>query len=133
MGSAAGGSARVTFSHPLLEGVDYASGFAFLLLIVVSNFSEAAEMQVTKDIPYIANGHERHVLDIYAPAGRRTCRSCSGFMVAAGRRVTSRMSKRSRRPSSITAVCSSPRITGCCRMSYGDAHQGRGCVDALGP
>ncbi len=42
--------------------------FAFLLLCDVNNFSLAAEMQVTKDIPYVANGHERHVLDIYAPA-----------------------------------------------------------------
>uniref|UniRef100_A0A7C2NXP1 Alpha/beta hydrolase n=1 Tax=Schlesneria paludicola TaxID=360056 RepID=A0A7C2NXP1_9PLAN len=28
----------------------------------------AAEPRITRDIPYVAGGHERHVLDVYAPA-----------------------------------------------------------------
>ena len=45
-------------------------GFAFPFLFICSS---ASAQRLTRDIPYVENGHKRHVLDIYAtedPAGK---------------------------------------------------------------
>jgi acetyl esterase/lipase len=34
-------------------------------------FVSASAQEVKKDIPYVADGHERHVLDVYAPPGAK--------------------------------------------------------------
>jgi hypothetical protein len=48
----------------------------------------------TADVPYVEQGHARHVLDIYTPASPA---SRSGFTEVAGRSATSRTSRSSRR------------------------------------
>ena len=41
---------------------------AFVLSVLFLNNAATAQKR-TADIPYVENGHERHVLDIYTPEG----------------------------------------------------------------
>ena len=68
-----------------------------ILLVAFALLSDAQAQDVKRNIPYAEPAHERQVLDIYAPRGRRTCRWSSGFTAAAGRRATRPMSKSSRK------------------------------------
>lgn len=40
---------------------------------LLSAGSSAAEMKVTRDLPYVQPAHERHVLDVYAPEDAKNC------------------------------------------------------------
>ncbi len=42
---------------------------AFLLLVACA--ADAGAQEVTRNLPYVAAGHERHVLDVHAPAGAK--------------------------------------------------------------
>lgn len=41
------------------------------LLVAFACVANASAQEVTRNIPYVADGHERHVLDVHAPAGAK--------------------------------------------------------------
>jgi len=41
------------------------------LLVALACVPDASAQEVTRNIPYVAAGHERHVLDVHAPAGAK--------------------------------------------------------------
>jgi arylformamidase len=45
--------------------------FLIVLFFLAGVRNAAAQPQVTRDLPYVAQGHERQVLDVHAPAGAK--------------------------------------------------------------
>jgi acetyl esterase/lipase len=41
------------------------------LSVIFALFAQAQAQDIKRDIPYVASGHQRHVLDIYSPAGAK--------------------------------------------------------------
>jgi hypothetical protein len=67
------------------------SAFVFPFLSLSNG---ATAQRLTPDIPYVENGHKRHVLDIYTRKTRlgRACPSCFGSTEVDGRQGTRAMS-----------------------------------------
>jgi hypothetical protein len=67
------------------------SAFVFSFLLLGNG---ATAQRLSADIPYVENGHKRHVLDIYTPETGlgRVCPSCFGSTEVDGRRGTRAMS-----------------------------------------
>src|SRR5215211_5895104 len=45
--------------------------FLLTSLVVLALGADALAQDVKRDIPYVEKGHERHVLDVYSPAGAK--------------------------------------------------------------